>query len=86
MLEKQIFDLTVLIFEIKVLPLHEHINNNIMARPIRNTPALYGKDAERFLAEISELPSKEERKRERQRIKHSVNEFMSLVALHQSKG
>lgn len=56
-----------------------------MARPIRNTPALYGKDAKRFLAEISILPSKEERKRERQRIKQSVNDFMSLVALHQSK-
>lgn len=56
-----------------------------MARPIRNTPALYGKDAKRFLAEISMLPSLEERKRERQRIKESVNDFMSLVALHQSK-
>lgn len=56
-----------------------------MARPIRNTPALYGKDAKRFLAEISTLPSLEERKRERQRIKESVNNFMSLVALHQSK-
>ena len=56
-----------------------------MARPIRNTPALFGKDAKRFLAEISTLPSLEERKRERQRIKESVNDFMSLVALHQSK-
>lgn len=56
-----------------------------MARPIKNTPALYGKDAERFLAEISVLPSVEERKRERLRIKNSVNEFMSLVAQHQGK-
>lgn len=53
-----------------------------MARPIRNTPALYGKDAERFLAEISKLPSAEERKRERQRIKQSVSDFMSLVTRH----
>ncbi len=51
-----------------------------MARPIRNTPALYGKDAERFLAEISVLPSEKERMQERQRIKQSVEEFMSLVA------
>lgn len=53
-----------------------------MARPIRNTPALYGKDAERFLADISVLPTPEERKRERQRIKRSVNDFMALVARH----
>lgn len=50
-----------------------------MARPIRNTPALYGKDAERFLADISKLPAEDERKRERQRIKKSVDDFMTLV-------
>lgn len=55
-----------------------------MARPIKNTPALYGKDAKRFLAEISVLPSVEERKRERQRIQHSVNDFLSLVAQYQN--
>ena len=53
-----------------------------MARPIRNTPTLYGKDAERFLADISQLPTEEERKQERRRIKQSVNEFMSLVNKH----
>lgn len=51
-----------------------------MARPIRNTPALYGKDAERFLAEISSLPPVEERRHERQRIRKNVSEFMSLIA------
>lgn len=56
-----------------------------MARPIRNTPTLYGKDAKRFIDEISTLPSLEERKREQQRIKESVNDFMSLVAMHQGK-
>jgi hypothetical protein len=56
-----------------------------MARPIRNTPALYGKDAERFLADISVLPTPEERKRERQRIKRSVNDFMALVAQHRGE-
>lgn len=50
-----------------------------MARPIRNTPTLYGKDAERFLADIAILPSPEERKRERERIKKSVDNFMALV-------
>lgn len=53
-----------------------------MARPIRNTPALHGKDAERFLAEISVLPSKDERNRERERINKSVKCFMALVAKH----
>ena len=51
-----------------------------MARPIKNTPALYGKDAERFLADISQLPSIEERKRERARIERNVSDFMALVA------
>lgn len=51
-----------------------------MARPIKNTPVLYGKDAERFLADISQLPSIEERTRERARIENSVNDFMGLVA------
>ena len=51
-----------------------------MARPIRNTPVLYGKDAERFLADISHLPPIEERRRERARIEKSVEDFMELVA------
>ncbi len=53
-----------------------------MARPIRNTPILYGKDAERFLADISQLPPIEERKRERIRIEQSVNDLMALVSRH----
>lgn len=55
-----------------------------MARPIRNTPTLYGKDAERFLAEIAVLPSREERKKERERIERNVEEFMSLIAKDRS--
>ena len=35
-----------------------------MAKPIRNTPILYGKDARQFLAEIEQRPSIEERKKE----------------------
>ena len=56
-----------------------------MARPIKNTPTLYGKDAERFLAEISQLPPTDERKRERQRIKKSVNDFLTLVAQYRGQ-
>lgn len=51
-----------------------------MARPIRNTPVLYGEDAERFLADISQLPPVEERRSERARIEKSVDDFMELVA------
>lgn len=54
-----------------------------MARPIRNTPALYGKDAERFLADIAALPSDQERKSERLRINKSVNDFLTLIANYQ---
>lgn len=53
-----------------------------MARPIRNTPILYGKDAEHFLADISQHPPIEERKRERIRIEQSVNDLMALVSRH----
>ena len=51
----------------------------IMARPIRNTPILTGADADRFLHEISVLPSEEKRKKERARIEASTQQFLSLV-------
>lgn len=51
-----------------------------MARPIRNTPVLYGEDAEKFLADIAVLPSPEERKKERERIQESVKDFLQLIA------
>ena len=50
-----------------------------MARPIRNTPILMGRDADRFLHEISVLPSTEERRKERARIQESAQQFLSLV-------
>lgn len=56
-----------------------------MARPIRNTPALYGKDAERFLTDTANLPSADDRMRERTRIKQSVNDFIALVAKHRNR-
>lgn len=57
-----------------------------MARPIRNTPALYGEDAERFLAEIAILPSTEERKKEREKIRNNVNDFLRLIAEKRKSG
>ena len=50
-----------------------------MAKPIRNSPILYGKDAKRFLAEIEKLPSVEERRKERARIDANVNYFLALI-------
>lgn len=50
-----------------------------MAKPIRNTPILYGKDAKRFLAEIEKLPSAEERRKERARIDANVYYFLALI-------
>ncbi len=51
-----------------------------MARPIRNTPILYGKDARRFLADISKLPSNEDRKRERERVRNNVVKLKEMIA------
>lgn len=50
-----------------------------MAKPIRNTPILYGKDACQFLAEIENLPTQEERKKERARIDAEVNYFLAEI-------
>lgn len=50
-----------------------------MAKPIRNTPILYGKDAKHFLAEIEKLPTLEERKKERERINAEVNYFLAEI-------
>ena len=56
-----------------------YLKRKIMARPIRNTPILMGRDADRFLHEISVLPSAEERRKERARIQESAQQFLSLV-------
>ena len=50
-----------------------------MAKPIRNTPILYGKDARQFLAEIENLPSQEDRRKERARIDANVERLKALI-------
>ena len=40
---------------------------------------MMGRDADRFLHEISVLPSVEERRKERARIQESAQQFLSLV-------
>lgn len=52
-----------------------------MAKPIRNTPILTGRDASVFRFEISQLPSSDERRRERKRIAASVEQLKSMIAL-----
>ena len=56
-----------------------------MAKQIRNTAILYGKDAKQFLAEIENLPTPEERKRERARIDAEVNYFLAEIEKMKNK-
>lgn len=51
-----------------------------MAKPIRNTPILTGRDAVAFRQEISILPPADERRRERERLAASVEELKSMIA------
>ncbi len=51
-----------------------------MARPIRNTPILTGKDATNFINAVSTVPSKANRKTERIRIEDNVNKFKNMLA------
>ena len=50
-----------------------------MAKLIRNTPILYGKDAKQFLLEIDNLPSMEEREKKRARIEANVERLKMMV-------
>ena len=51
-----------------------------MAKPIRNTPILSGRDAIVFRQEISQLPASDERSRERERIAESVERLKYMIA------
>ena len=50
-----------------------------MAKPIRNTPILYGEDARRFREEISNLPSPEERRKAREKVREGAERFRKLL-------
>lgn len=50
-----------------------------MAKPIKNTPILYGKDAEFFCLNMQSVPSEVEKKKEQDRIERSLEEFKSLL-------
>ncbi|MCQ2190142.1 MAG: hypothetical protein MJY63_00680 [Paludibacteraceae bacterium] len=51
-----------------------------MARPIRNTPILTGKDATTFIQSASTTPSEEIRRAERNRIEDSVNKLKMFLS------
>ena len=50
-----------------------------MAKPIRNTPVLYGKDSKQFFAEIQHIPTADDRKKEYNRIMGSVEHFLNMA-------
>lgn len=50
-----------------------------MARPIRNTPVLRGRDAERFEMEITNLPPLEVRRDNRARVQAGARRFAEAV-------
>ena len=50
-----------------------------MAKPIKDTPILYGKDAEVFCLNMLSVPSEVEKKKELQRIEKSLEEFKTLL-------
>lgn len=56
-----------------------------MSKPIRNTPILSGRDAEQFFTEMNNLPSLEERKKERARISTNANRLRFLISTLKKK-
>lgn len=66
--------------------IHESNNykkNRTMARPIRETPILYGKDAERFVERMKQVErmSEEERKANREECRKAFEELITEVNL-----
>jgi hypothetical protein len=51
-----------------------------MGKPIKNTPVLYGKDAEIFLQNALSVPNEMQKKKEQERIEKSLKEFELLLS------
>lgn len=51
-----------------------------MAKPIRNTPILFGKDAENFINQSKKTLSSKEKERECERIAVSLSRFQTLIS------
>lgn len=50
-----------------------------MAKPIKNTPILWGNDAREFLSKVDDTFSQADRERERKRIDESLSELSDLI-------
>ena len=50
-----------------------------MAKPIRNTPILFGEDARKFREEIENLPPLEERRRRRKKVEEGAQKFLEMI-------
>ena len=59
--------------------LNKKASNRDMARPIRNTPILFGEDATEFLRQINTPIPEEERKAERKKVQEGAARFLELV-------
>ena len=52
-----------------------------MAKPIKNTPILFGKDAADFIKKSQEPASDKERQEEQARVKEGAARFRQLVSI-----
>lgn len=51
-----------------------------MARPIKDTPILFGEEAKAFLRQINTPIPEEERKAERKKVEEGAARFLEMVA------
>ena len=51
-----------------------------MAKPIKNTPILFGEDARRFREEISNLPPIEDRRIAREKVRQGAERLRRRIA------
>lgn len=52
-----------------------------MAKPIKNTPILYGKDALDFIKKSNEQLSEEKRQEEQARVRENAERFRQMVSI-----
>ena len=50
-----------------------------MAKPIKNTPILWGNDARDFISKMSNTTSQEDREKEKERIDRSLSELNIII-------
>jgi len=50
-----------------------------MAKPIKNTPILWGNDARDFISKMNNAPSQKDRNLERERIDDSLSKLSDII-------